>query len=56
MAEHTDPVCGMTIDEEDAAGSSEYKGTTYYFCNPGCKRRFDASPEEYAGKEPKGMR
>lgn len=24
-----DPVCGMTVEEADAAATSEYKGTTY---------------------------
>jgi Cu+-exporting ATPase len=41
-----DPVCGMEIDERTAAGQSEYKGTTYYFCAPGCKRAFDQRPEK----------
>lgn len=47
----TDPVCHMIIDEEDAVGTSEYKGETYYFCNPGCKRKFDADPEAYLGEK-----
>jgi len=42
-----DPVCGMEIDPETAAGKSEYKGQTYYFCAPGCKRSFDKDPEKY---------
>ncbi|HEX8618640.1 MAG TPA: heavy metal translocating P-type ATPase, partial [Thermoanaerobaculia bacterium] len=45
-----DPVCGMTISRERAAGSSDYHGTTYYFCNPHCKTKFDANPEQYAGR------
>jgi Cu+-exporting ATPase len=44
-----DPVCGMEIDLETAAGKSEYKGQTYYFCAPGCKRSFDKDPEKYLG-------
>ena len=36
-----DPVCGMEVDEKTAAGKSEYKGQTYYFCAPGCKRAFE---------------
>lgn len=47
---HIDPVCGMKVDPETAAGKSEYKGTTYYFCAPGCKKDFDADPEKYLGK------
>jgi Cu+-exporting ATPase len=42
-----DPVCGMNIDPARAAGSSEYDGTTYYFCNPHCKAKFDANPTAY---------
>lgn len=49
MATHTDPVCGMQVDEQHAAGQSEYEGRTYYFCSPNCKTRFDESPEQYAG-------
>ena len=42
-----DPVCGMEVDEQSAAAQSEYKGTTYYFCAPGCKLSFDRDPEKY---------
>jgi P-type Cu+ transporter len=47
---HVDPVCGMTVDPTKAAGSSEYGGETIYFCNPGCKAKFDANPEKYVSK------
>lgn len=43
-----DPVCGMTIEESDAVGTSEYEGTTYYFCSKDCKEEFDSAPEDYA--------
>jgi len=49
MAMVKDPVCGMEIDSETAAGSSEYEGTTYYFCAEGCKHDFDTSPWKYVG-------
>ena len=42
-----DPVCGMDIDPASAAGTSEYKGQTYYFCSLGCKKSFDKDPEKY---------
>lgn len=45
-----DPVCHMDIDPATAAGMSEYKGKTYYFCSPGCKKAFDKEPEKYIGK------
>jgi Cu+-exporting ATPase len=46
-----DPVCHMEVDEKSAAGSSEYEGKTYYFCNIGCKKRFDEEPEKYLDTE-----
>lgn len=47
-----DPVCGMAVDQNKAAATSEYKGKTYYFCAQGCKRVFDADPEKYLSHEP----
>ncbi len=49
--EHIDPVCGMTVDPETAAAAFEYEGTSYYFCNPGCKTRFEAEPEKYLAQD-----
>ena len=46
-----DPVCGMDIDPATAAGTSEYKGQTYYFCSLGCKKAFDQEPEKYLGQQ-----
>jgi Cu+-exporting ATPase len=46
-----DPVCGMDVDEKTAPAKSEYKGKTYYFCAPGCKRDFDKNPEKYIGEK-----
>ena len=42
-----DPVCGMEIDPQTAAGTSEYQGQTYYFCAPGCKKAFEQDPKKY---------
>ncbi len=42
-----DPVCGMTVTKESAKATSSYQGTTYFFCNPKCKTKFDLSPEQY---------
>ena len=47
-----DPVCGMTVDTATAAARLEYRGTTYYFCNPRCLERFRAEPERYLSKSP----
>jgi Cu+-exporting ATPase len=43
-----DPVCGMTVDEKRAAGTSVYQGKIYYFCNAGCKSTFDRNPAKFA--------
>ncbi len=45
-----DPVCKMQIDPQKAAGQSQYKGQTYYFCAPGCKAAFDKDPEKYTSR------
>ena len=50
MAMAIDPVCGMEVDPQQSAGTSEYQGTTYYFCSVGCKRQFDKSPEHFVGQ------
>ncbi|MBN1245143.1 YHS domain-containing protein [Candidatus Bathyarchaeota archaeon] len=44
-----DLVCGMDVDEKTAQYKATYKGKTYYFCAPGCKKMFEANPEEYVG-------
>ncbi|MBI5286091.1 MAG: YHS domain-containing protein, partial [Deltaproteobacteria bacterium] len=47
-----DPVCGMDVGPERAAGKSVYKGETVYFCSLHCKERFDADPEAFIGPHP----
>lgn len=47
-----DPVCGMTVDPDRAAGSYEYKGKTYYFCSTHCLHRFRENPESFLNKTP----
>ena len=46
-----DPVCHMDIDPKTAAGSSEYKSVTYYFCARGCKLDFDDDPDAVLAAE-----
>lgn len=43
-----DVICGMEVNEKTAKYKTEYKGKTYYFCNPFCKETFDANPAKYA--------
>jgi Cu+-exporting ATPase len=52
-----DPTCGMTVDpaKAKAAGrTSQYEGTTYYFCADSCKKQFDADPAKYVRKKADG--
>jgi Cu+-exporting ATPase len=37
----------MRIAPQSAAGTYEYRGTKYYFCNPSCLTRFQANPEAF---------
>ena len=47
-----DVVCGMDVDPDTAPAKSEYEGTLYYFCAPGCKVDFDADPQKYLSGAP----
>src|SRR2546421_9068190 len=49
-----DPVCGMRVDPESAAGSTVYEGKTYYFCNPHCLRKFLEDPQRYLQRRKSG--
>jgi len=42
-----DPVCDMTVDPDDAAGTVVHRGETYYFCSSWCVDQFRADPEKY---------
>jgi Cu+-exporting ATPase len=42
-----DPVCGMSIEDKEAAGMSTHKGVKYYFCSVPCKEDFDKNPESF---------
>lgn len=42
-----DVVCGMDVDPATAKHSTQYQGQTYYFCGPGCKRAFEADPQQF---------
>lgn len=44
----TDPVCGMSVDEKNAAATAVFRGKTYWFCSPGCKATFEKDPAKYA--------
>ena len=46
-----DPVCKMEINENDAAGHTEYGGEDYYFCSRACEEKFTHNPSEFVEEE-----
>ncbi|MBX3520801.1 MAG: heavy metal translocating P-type ATPase [Xanthobacteraceae bacterium] len=48
-----DPVCGMMVDPHTAKHRHDYRGHTYYFCNPKCREKFIADPEKYLADQPR---
>ncbi len=42
-----DPVCGMDVEPDEAAGQSDFQGNTYYFCSSECKWKFDQNPKAF---------
>jgi Cu+-exporting ATPase len=42
-----DPVCGMEVSPESAAGSAQHEGVTYYFCSTACQQQFEAEPARF---------
>jgi Cu+-exporting ATPase len=46
---HLDPVCGMTIEEDESVGSVEHEGHRYYFCHESCLDRFTKNPSAFLG-------
>ena len=44
---HRDPVCGMEVREQEAAGTVEHDGRMYYFCSRSCVDKFKADPKSY---------
>jgi Cu+-exporting ATPase len=47
-----DPICGMTVEINKAAGSLERDGKTYYFCGLGCLDRFKAGDSQGNSQPP----
>lgn len=50
-----DPVCGMEVDEKDAAATSVHQGETYYFCAVSCKEKFEENPKKFIGEKRAGV-
>jgi P-type Cu+ transporter len=47
-----DPVCGMSVDPDTAAGQSVLDGIAYDFCSVSCKQKFDRDPARYVTEQP----
>jgi Cu+-exporting ATPase len=46
-----DPVCGMTVDPVTTPHHAEHDGRDFHFCSAGCRIKFVAHPDQYAGSE-----
>ena len=42
-----DPVCGMKVEVATAKHVAEHEGRKYYFCNPRCREKFLAKPDQF---------
>lgn len=42
-----DPVCGMSINLEEAKYKNKYNDKEYVFCSTNCKDKFDKDPNRY---------
>lgn len=47
-----DPVCGMTVEPETAAGAWEHDEQVYLFCSVGCLERFKEDPRGFLEMDP----
>lgn len=57
QATQIDPVCGMHVEPDTAAAKVCYNGQQIFFCAEGCKKAFEANPENYlkTGHKRKGI-
>ena len=47
-----DPVCGMSIDPQQAAAQEEHDDIVFYFCSERCHAAFVADPHRYCHPAP----
>src|SRR5688572_29728740 len=52
MEKMIDPICGMTVSPETAAGEFEHEGTKYHFCSKGCLEKFAGDPQRFLEPQP----
>ena len=46
-----DPVCGMNVEPNTAAGKHDYDGQTYFFCSHHCLTKFKENPGKFLKSE-----
>jgi YHS domain-containing protein len=46
-----DPVCGMAVVPGKTKLVSVYKGQSFWFCAPVCRKDFEENPEKYLGSK-----
>jgi Cu+-exporting ATPase len=51
QGEFIDPVCGMSVAPETAAGKYDFQGETFYFCSTGCLNKFKQNPPNFLEKK-----
>jgi YHS domain-containing protein len=44
------PVSGEDFVVSETSPKVEYQGKTYYFCCPGCAKKFEGDPQKFLGK------
>jgi Cu+-exporting ATPase len=44
---YTDPVCGMSTEDETAFNPYQHEDKTYYFCSDHCLKKFKAAPGSF---------
>ncbi len=54
--DHIDPVCGMPVEPEKAAGNFEFEGETFYFCSAGCLNKFRQNPQSFLEEKKAGKK
>ena len=42
-----DPICGMSVDPNTAAGKHEHNGELYHFCSQHCLAKFKQDPDKF---------
>ena len=53
-SKNKDPVCGMTVDPQNAAAAAVHGGNTYYFCSTRCRDEFEKAPANHIGAPAQG--